>query len=145
MAKSAIQLDMRVTEKSQRATISNLRQYGTGSVADLQKITERSGARAQRMAKRLAPKDTEYMASRILLVLSARRLAWQIGYDEADFTGKGLAFYPVFQELGFRHWLSGAFIQNPHLRPAHAIESPKYIADVAAALRRRASTMRARS
>jgi len=144
MPASAFQLDMRVTQKSQRATIANLRQYGIGSVADLQKITERSGARAQRKAKQLAPKDTEYMADHLALVISAKRLAWQIGYDEADFSGQGLAPYYVFQELGFRHWQTGQFIQNPHLRPAHAIEAPRYVAEVAAALRRRAAASRAR-
>jgi hypothetical protein len=139
-----IQLDARVSAGSLRATISNLRQYGTGSIRDLQRITERSGKRAQSTAKRLAPKDSGYMASKLQLVLSAKRLAWRIGYDEADFIGRGMAFYPVFQELGFRHWITGEFIQNPHIRPAHRLEAARYAADVAAALRRRALAMRAR-
>lgn len=136
-----IQLDARVSAGSVRATIANLRQYGRGSIADVQAITDKSGRRALATAKRLAPRDSGYMVSKLQLVISEKRLAWRIGYDEADFIGRGLAFYPVFQELGFRHWLSGEFIQNPHIRPAHALEAARYAADIAKALRRRAVAM----
>ncbi len=137
----AFRLDMRVTQKTQRATVGNLRQYGRNVVAELQKLTVRSGARAHATAVRYAPVDEGYMRSRIRIVISARRLAYQLGYDEADFIGKGLAFYPLFQELGFRHWLSGEFIQNAHLRPAFELEAPRYLREVAQALRTSAARL----
>lgn len=140
-----IRIDVRVRERTQRATVGNLRQYGRDTVRDLAVLTEKSGARVLRTAQRLAPRDSGYMVSRIRLVISAKRLAWQLGYDESDFIGRGLAFYPVFQELGFRHWLSGEFIQNPHLRPAFLIEQPRYLRETAAMLRRGVARMRARA
>lgn len=142
MAKAPIVIDVRVRQASQRATIANLRQYGRNVVKALEGITVKSGKRLQAHAIRLAPVDEGYMRTKIHLVISARRLAFQVGYDESDFIGKGLAFYPVFQELGFRHWITGAFIQNPHLRPAFDIEYPRYYRDVAQALRTQASRLR---
>ena len=147
MPAAPIHFDLRVTRGSARGTIANLRQYGTGLVRDVQVITEKSGRRALRTAKRLAPvsdndPDLFHMRDHIHLVISAKRLAWQLGYDESDFVRRGLAFYAVFQELGFHHWISGEFIQNPHIRPAHALEAARYASDIAAAARRRAAMMR---
>jgi len=141
MPKAPILLDVRVKQQTQRATIANLRQYGRTSIAALQRVTARSGARAQAAAFRFAPVDTEYMRTHIHLVLSAQRMAYQIGYDESDFTGTGRPPYYIFQELGFRHWLSGAFIQNAHLRPAFEQEHPRYLREVAQALRTSAQRM----
>jgi len=135
MANAAFRLDMRVTEKTQRATVANLRQYGRGVSRDLERITVRSGERAQAMAEHFAPVDEGYMRSKIRLVISAKRLAWQLGYNQADFSGQGLADYYLFQELGFRHWITGQFIQNAHLRPAFELERPRYLREVAQALR----------
>ena len=142
MARGPILIDVRVRAASQRATIANLRQYGRNVIGAMQKITVASGRRLQADAMRRAPVDEGYMRTRIRLVLSAQKLAYQVGYDEADFIGHGLAFYPVFQELGFRHWLSGEFIQNPHLKPAHLVEGPRYYREVAQALRQSAARLR---
>ncbi len=142
MPRPPILVRLHLKEASQRATIANLRQYGRNVIKAMQAITLASGQRMQSTAVRMAPVDEGYMRTKIHLVLSAQRLAFQVGYDEADFIGQGLAFYPLFQELGFRHWLSGAFIQNPHLRPAFEIEYPRYYRDVAQALRTSAARMR---
>ena len=50
-----------------------------------------------------------------------------------------MPFYPWWQELGFRHYLTGQFIQNPCIVPARNATRPKFEAALARVLRQAAA------
>jgi hypothetical protein len=69
----------------------------------------RSGAFAvQGNAVTYAPWETGYLRTTIMPKEISRLVYWVEAGPE----------YAIYQELGFVHWLSGAFIQNPFMVPA---------------------------
>ena len=79
------------------------------------------------VARSLAPVDTGALAASIRVTLS--------GYTARISAGEGLPDgRAVFQELGFHHWISGAFIQNAYLRPAVERHLSAFFAEIRAAL-----------
>jgi hypothetical protein len=67
-------------------------------------------------AKTYSPIDTGYLRSSIIDEPMGN--AWhRINVD---------AYYGIYQELGFHHWKSGKFIQNPFLIPAVEEVSGKF-------------------
>ena len=78
------------------------------------------------MAYDLCPKDTYFMADHIRVEFSKGGYAYYIGWKRKDFTGAGKPGYFLYQELGFRHWRSGQFIQNPCLMPTRAVMRPRF-------------------
>lgn len=85
----------------------------------------------QQRAKSLAPVDTGALRDSIS-VEQGRDLAGR-------FTDEWVVYspldYSVFQEYGFHHWISGAFISpQPYMTPAAALEWPAYQARVIRAL-----------
>lgn len=67
----------------------------------------------------LCPKDTEFMANHIFLAFDDDEFGYTLGWRASDFADADLPPYYFWQELGFRHHLSGKFIRNPSLQPAH--------------------------
>ena len=67
-------------------------------------------------AAALAPVDTGALKNSIM-ARAVWNLLWQISSPME---------YAIYQELGFHHWKSGAFIQNPFLIPALEWVRPQF-------------------
>lgn len=66
-------------------------------------------------ARALAPVDTGALSAS--MATEHQESAWyRIGPTVG--AGQGGPAYAIYQELGFTHWISGQFIQNPYLTPA---------------------------
>lgn len=98
----------------------------------IRKVNTRSARQTVALAKQLAPKDTHNLEESITSATSDQGLVFDVYHDPSFYPD---APYNVFQELGFRHWLSGEFIQNAHLVPAWEAMKPHYAADISRAVR----------
>lgn len=90
-------------------------------------VNRRSARQTRDLARQLAPKDTENLADSLTFQLSPDELVFDVFHDPAFYPD---APYHIFQELGFRHYLSGDFIQNAHLLPAWEAMRVHYEADI---------------
>jgi len=79
-------------------------------------------------AKQLAPHDTYALRQGI----NTKKIS-NARYHVQDSTGidKYGAGYGLYQELGFHHYISGAFIQNPFMIPAVEAERKKFTQRIA--------------
>lgn len=68
-------------------------------------------------AKKLAPVKT----GRLKASIAARLAGW------LQVMVKDGVPYGIYQEIGFYHWISGKWIQNPFLFPAIQIKTPEII------------------
>lgn len=89
-------------------------------------IAGRSAFSIEGMAKQLAPHDTYALRQGI----NTEKIS-DARYHVQDSTGvdiddNGLG-YGLYQELGFTHWISGAFIQNPFMIPSVEAERNKFV------------------
>lgn len=98
----------------------------------IRKVNVRAARQTRDLAKQLAPKDTHNLEESITYTLSEQGLAFDVYHDPSFFPD---APYQIFQELGFKHYLSGEFIQNAHLVPAWEAMKPHYAADISRAAR----------
>lgn len=78
-------------------------------------------------ARGYAPVDTGALQASIAVELEEWAATIHAGEGLPD--GRAL-----FMEEGFHHWLSGAFIQRPFLRPATLEHAAGFIAEIAAAM-----------
>lgn len=115
-----------------------LRSYDEAVRSDIRTLVASTADEQHARTYDLCPKDTFRMAESIRTEFSAGGYAYSMGWRESDFTGAGLAFYPLFQELGFRHWRSGKFIQNPSLFPAWREVQPRFERELKRILQRQA-------
>ncbi len=74
-----------------------------------------TGADWLALARRYAPKDEGTLEDSLTVEMSPSGNEWTGFHDPSHYPGEN---YGDFQELGFRHHLSGEFIQNPHMYPA---------------------------
>lgn len=79
-----------------------------------ERIVKESAFGVETVAKIVCPKDTHNLKNNI----GARQVG-QFSWLVEDGTE-----YGVYQELGFHHWRSGQFIQNPFMVPAVEKERP---------------------
>ena len=87
-------------------------------------IAGRSAFSIEGMAKQLAPHDTYALRQGI----NTEKIG-DARYHVQDSTGvdkNGLG-YGLYQELGFTHYRSGAFIQNPFMVPSVEAERSKFV------------------
>lgn len=68
-------------------------------------------------AAELAPVDTGALKNSIM-ARAVWNLLWRVSSPME---------YAIYQELGFHHWKSGAFIQNPFLVPALEWVRPQFM------------------
>lgn len=122
-----------VSVSGQRAVVANLHRVDAAARERLGDITERIGQETTYLAYQLAPVDTENLRDALTYSLSEGRQRVEVYHDPTFFPD---APYHVYQELGFKHWLSGEFIHNPHLKPAWDEMSPIYADDIRQELRR---------
>ena len=80
-------------------------------------IASRSAFAIEGMAKQLAPHDTYALRQGINTE--------KVG--NAVYHVQDSVLYGIFQELGFTHYRSGAFIQNPFMIPAVEGERAKFV------------------
>jgi hypothetical protein len=116
-----------------------LRSFRNDVVAEIRALVGETAARQHQRTYDLCPKDTYRMANAIRVNFAPDGLSYEMGWYEGDFVGRGLAFYPLFQELGFRHAGSGRFIQNASLRPAWREIQPEFNRQLRAVIRRAAN------
>ncbi len=79
------------------------------------KIVREYGEKATGLAGKWAPYDTGALSASIIME--------NMGYAHVRVgptvgAGPGEPLYAIYQELGFTHYKSGKFIQNPYLTPA---------------------------
>lgn len=132
MPRAPITLDV----KNVDPVVRRLRAYSEETRAAIKDLVGETAAEQYQRTYDLCPKDTYFMADHIVTQFTRQGYGYQMGWREADFRGAQLPFYALFQELGFRHWISGRFIQNPSLRPAWAEISPRFQRALAALLRK---------
>lgn len=113
-------------ESVQRA----VKRYGETVTRRLQQLTVKKAERALELARFYAPIDTGFLLQHIHAFIATQGFSFEVGYLEQEFLSAGKAPYFLFQELGFHHWASGAFIQNAHLRPSFEIIAPEYEREV---------------
>ncbi len=80
-------------------------------------IAGRSAFAIEGMAKQLAPHDTYALRQGI----NTEKVS------EARYHVQDSVLYGIFQELGFHHYRSGAFIQNPFMIPSVEAERNKFV------------------
>lgn len=102
---------------------AGLDKMASGLVAKLERIVARNAFKVERAAKQLAPVDTGVLRASIRTNLQG--LEAEIGSSVE---------YAVYQEYGFVHKGSGAFIIHPFITPAIAAQSGPFLAEVAAAV-----------
>ena len=85
------------------------------------------GAREYQLAYDLCPKDTFFMANALGIEFSKGGYSYRIGWKRSDFTAAGKPGYFLYQELGFRHHITGQFIQNPCIVPARFQTQPRFL------------------
>lgn len=105
----------------------------------VRRVVERAGVREFERARADAPVDTGFMRSQLRLAFSEHGYLYELGFDEADFTGAGKPFYPLYVIFGTtkmpaRDFLFGA---RDALRPAFRAD---LAAELRAAVRRRSAT-----
>ena len=83
-------------------------------------------AKEYQMAYDLCPKDTFFMADHIRVAFSRGGYAYRIGWQRRDFEAAGKPGYYFWQEFGFRHHITGQFIQNPCLQPTRRVMGPRF-------------------
>lgn len=98
-------------------------------------LVKDTGEAMHARAVALCPVDTGFMQAHLGLRFSPDALVFEVGWQASDFTSAGLAFYPLFQEFGFRHYITGKFIQNPCLFPARDAIVPGFKSALRAALK----------
>jgi hypothetical protein len=87
-------------------------------------VVAKSAFSIEGMAKQLAPHDTYALRQGI----NTEKVG-EARYHVQDSTGidkNGLG-YGLYQELGFTHYISGAFIQNPFMVPSVEAERAKFV------------------
>jgi len=112
-----IRLELSVRETS--GFIANLHRYDDAITADLVALNLSTSEQIRALAYQLAPVDQDFMRQQIKVAMSPNGLTFEVGYEDKDFLEAGLPPYYWWQELGFTHYLSGRFIRNEHLAPAH--------------------------
>lgn len=136
---------MHLSEKSTAAVIVQLRQYDARVRREAKRVTKEYAEATRDLTYFLAPKDTWFMAEHVKILYAYNGLAFEVGWDAADFEEAGHhAFYPWFQEFG-----TSKMRAQPSLGPAWNDLYPQYIdalGDVmlAAAERREARRRRGR-
>jgi len=81
-------------------------------------IGKEIGSRAEGYAKMRAPYDIGYLYNATWAEFPGGNILARIATHDCE--------YAVYQELGFHHWISGQFIQNPYLVPAVEQVSGEY-------------------
>ena len=119
--------------------IRRLRAYPPAARKGIRAVIGEYAAKEYQMAYDLCPKDTFFMADHIRVEFSPGGYAYYLGWRRRDFTAAGKSFYALYQELSFRHWLSGKIIHNPCLQPTRAVMRPRFERDLARALREAAA------
>lgn len=117
----------------QRGIIANIYAAQARIGDHIRKVNRRSARQTRDLARQLAPVDTTNLRESITYALSEQGLVFDVFHDPAFYEGGPP--YNIFQELGFRHQASGAFIQNPHLLPAWESMKGPYAADISRAVR----------
>lgn len=82
------------------------------------------------LAIMLCPKRTGFMSENIKVRYTASELAFEVGWEAADFYEAGFAFYPFFVEFGTRFMSA-----QPSLGPAWEHERSAFEQNVAQAIR----------
>ena len=123
----------KIVVRGTAGVIENLQKKQRDFADRIREVNESEAPQVRDLARSYAPVDEGNLRDSLTYELSKQGQVFAVFHD-AD-------FYPdepyyIFQELGFHHWLSGAFIANPHLQPAWEERKNPYRARMAAALRR---------
>ncbi len=123
---------MRMTLSTRNASgvIANLFAKDAKAQQAVRTVVKASGFRVQARAKQLAPVRTGFLKKNIRLRFTEDRLVYQVGWDEAAYTGAGFAFYPLYTEFGTRF-----MSPRPCLFPAKAEEVPVFRRELNRAVR----------
>jgi HK97 gp10 family phage protein len=97
----------------------------------MREIMDRGADLIVDITKQLVPRDTGFMGDHVAKRRVAGGLGYEVGWDASDFIAAGLAFYPVFVELGTRMMAA-----QPSLGPAYNYATPIIQQDARAILRR---------
>lgn len=124
--------------KNVNPVIRRLRAFSPRARRAIKDVIGEYAAKEYQMAYDLCPKDTYFMADHLRTEFSEGGYAYYIGWKRSDFTGAGKAGYFLYQELGFRHWITGQFIQNPCLAPTRAVMRPRFERDLARVIKQAA-------
>jgi hypothetical protein len=113
-----------------QTTVTGLQGWATriAKAQQLQAITARYANLIAETARGLAPVDTGGLAASIKVVLGSYTAKIQAGEGLPDARA-------IYQEIGFHHYISGAFIQNAYLRPAVERHIDAWKAEIMAAMR----------
>ena len=132
-------MKLTLSTRNRAGVVANLAGAGTRAQRAIRALVGETAAKEHQRAFDLCPKRTGRMAEQLRVEFSEGGYAYELGWHASDFPG---AFYPLYQELGFRHAHTGQFIQNPCLFPARDEIRPEFRRALAerlsAALRRSA-------
>lgn len=121
-----------------KGLVANLYATQQRVVEHVRRATKRTARQTTDLAKQLAPVDEDgphpgNLRDSLTYDLSDGGLTFVVYHDPEAFVEDGP--YNVFQELGFKHWITGEFIQNAHLFPAFESMKGPYAADISRAAR----------
>lgn len=121
-----------------RGIVANLYAAQDRVVKNIQGVTKRAARQTRDLAKQLAPVDEDgphpgNLRDSITSDISDQGRTFVVYHDPSFYEGEFP--YQIAQELGFRHWISGEFIQSAHLFPAFEAIKPHYAADISRAVR----------
>lgn len=119
--------------RNTQATIANFRAFDRHLQTEVRGVVRETGAFCKDLVKFFCPVRTGFMRSQVRVAYGDAGYSWEVGWREDDFTRRGLAFYPLFQEFGTRFMAA-----QPSLFPAYAEVKPQFIRDITAAVRRSA-------
>jgi len=94
-------------------------------VAGMTRAAKSAAELLQLVVQQTCAVDTGFMRDHVRIWYSKSGLAFEVGWDAADFFGAGFAFYPWFVEYGTRFMAA-----QPALMPAYNYVVPIYLADV---------------
>lgn len=122
-----------------KGLVANLHRAKKGTQQQIRKVNLRMARQTRDLARQLAPMDTGNLRESITYEISEGGLVFHVFHDPA-FYPDGVN-YGILQEFGFRHPISGEFIQNPHLLPAADAMAGTYSAEISRAVRRAMNQM----
>lgn len=117
--------------KNAAGVAASLANFEPAVIRRVQIVMASGARRVQARTEIAAPRDTGFMADHVRVQMSAKGLAFQVGWDSSDFAASQSGeFYPPHVEYG-----TGWTAAQPSLGPSFEIEQPRIKREVATAIR----------
>lgn len=111
----------RIFVRNTGAVIANIFAKDRAVKAAIRKTVKVHAELLRDLTRFLAPRDTGFMGDNVRITYGDQKLAFEVGWEPADFAKAGLPYYPPFQEFG-----TSRHAAQPSLGPAYNDVAPQF-------------------